>query len=37
MSDTCPDCRHCGQDGYCDVKEKNINPNSSPCPEFEEH
>ena len=35
MYEKCSDCRHCTQDGYCDVKDKNVNPNGS-CPEFEE-
>ncbi len=34
--ETCSDCKHCNKEGYCDVYDKNVNPNSRPCPEFEE-
>lgn len=33
--DRCADCEHC-HNGYCDIYDQNINPNSSACPEFEE-
>lgn len=36
MQNTCADCRHCGQDGYCEIWEKIVKPNGQ-CPEFEEH
>lgn len=36
MYETCADCRHCNKDGYCELKEKYVNSNSS-CPEFEEN
>lgn len=34
--DTCADCRF-NQEGYCVIYEKNVNPNSKPCPEFQEN
>lgn len=33
--DTCADSKHC-HEGYCDVYEKKVNPNSGSCPEYEE-
>lgn len=33
--DKCTNCRHCDINGYCEIKEKTVNPNST-CPEFEE-
>ena len=32
----CADCLHC-RNGYCDVYDKTVNPNSRACPEFEEN
>ena len=32
----CADCLHC-RNGYCDVYDKTVNPNSRSCPEFEEN
>ena len=32
----CANCKHCGEDGYCEVYEKNVNPDRAACPEFEE-
>ena len=36
VNNTCGGCRHCSQSGYCDIKEKTVNPDSSACSEFEE-
>ncbi len=36
QTDRCADCRHC-HEGYCEIKEKNVNVNSAACPEFEEN
>lgn len=33
--DRCANCEHCNN-GYCEVYDKSVNPNSSACPEFEE-
>lgn len=38
MSDNLEKCKYCrffNDDGYCQVKDKRVNPDSS-CPEFEE-
>lgn len=36
MCDTCADCRFC-QEGYCQIKEKQIAPDVKVCVDFEEN
>ncbi len=33
--DTCADCRFC-KEGYCVIKEKDVDPDSKACSDFEE-
>lgn len=35
MRDTCAECRF-NQDGYCIIKEKDVNNNAKACCDFEE-
>lgn len=30
---TCEDCRHCSSSCYCDIWEKEVDPNSPACSE----
>ena len=34
--ETCADCMYC-IDGYCQAKDKNVNPDSKACDEYEEY
>lgn len=35
MVDTCGECRF-NHEGYCEIKQKDVNSGSTACPDFEE-
>ena len=37
MNNTCSDCRFCDINGYCTLKEKDVNPTSKACSDYEEN